>query len=416
MVKEERRCAALHTEYQCVFCNILVATQTFFTAHGQPHSNAPCNTLPLTMANLEDDKTPDDGKAQPKAFTVWDTETFTPERLAQAQAALAATGAVDPTQGDHFSSASGRYWQLFYKRRAFPKPKPSLPDPTHSPAPAPEFPPQPPSATPPELVSACETPFPAIFGNRHYFVREFPVLAAAATHPRTLLELGCGIGNTAFPLLACLPHLTVVGVDVAHEAVRLFRAHPLYSSGRAAAVQHDLSGAGGVWPALARALASDDWVPPGAPPSALVATRSPLLPPCGFDFASLVHVLSAVHPDHHSRVLRDAAECLRPGGRLLLRDWAVYDAAELRFKPGRRLGEHCFVRSDGTLAAYLDVPGVARAAASAGLVVEELVPLHRAYTNRATGQVLRRIFLQAVLRKPAAEEEYELARWAGRWE
>jgi 2-polyprenyl-3-methyl-5-hydroxy-6-metoxy-1,4-benzoquinol methylase len=38
-----------------------------------------------------------------------------------------------------------------------------------------------------------------------------------------LLEVGCGVGNAALPLLEVNPHLNVVAIDFAEKAVELFR-------------------------------------------------------------------------------------------------------------------------------------------------------------------------------------------------
>ncbi|GAB6026830.1 Methyltransferase-like protein 6 [Chamberlinius hualienensis] len=70
------------------------------------------------------------------------------------------------------------------------------------------------------------------------------------------------------------------------------------------------------------------------------------------DFVSLVFVLSALHPDTFIQALKNIYKVLRPGGTLLFRDYGIYDAAMLRFKPGHKLMENFYVRQDGTRAYY----------------------------------------------------------------
>jgi hypothetical protein len=55
------------------------------------------------------------------------------------------------------------------------------------------------------------------------------------------------------------------------------------------------------------------------------------------------------------QAVRNAAMTLKPGGHVLLRDYAVGDWAELRFSEGRhlqKLADNYYVRGDGTRAYY----------------------------------------------------------------
>jgi methyltransferase-like protein 6 len=44
------------------------------------------------------------------------------------------------------------------------------------------------------------------------------------------LEVGCGVGNTVFPLLATNPNLFFYAVDFAPHAIKLLKAHADYQS------------------------------------------------------------------------------------------------------------------------------------------------------------------------------------------
>ena len=61
---------------------------------------------------------------------------------------------------------------------------------------------------------------------------------------------------------------------------------------------------------------------------------------------------------------------MKPGGVLLLRDYAQGDLAERRFAPSAKIEEHYYVRGDGTLTHFFGVEQMAEEMRAAGMQVE----------------------------------------------
>jgi SAM-dependent methyltransferase len=78
----------------------------------------------------------------------------------------------------------------------------------------------------------------------------------------------------------------------------------------------------------------------------------------GCDLVLVLFCLSAISPQHMQTVISKLTKCLRPGGLLMFRDYGRYDEAQLRFSKGHRLGEHFYVKGDGTRVYYFTTEDV----------------------------------------------------------
>ncbi|KAG0663094.1 hypothetical protein C6P46_002937 [Rhodotorula mucilaginosa] len=160
------------------------------------------------------------------------------------------------------------------------------------------------------------------FKDRHWTDREWPQLAQLAEpvdpkgKGKAVLEVGCGTGAFIYPLLERYPQARYVAFDFAKKAVELTKTHPLYTPSSCHIFQHDLT--------LPLSSLSDKLASP--PPE----FGDPILPG-SFDIVSCVFVLSALPPHKQAEAVKSLISLLAPGGWLLFRDYALRDAAQLRF-------------------------------------------------------------------------------------
>ena len=208
------------------------------------------------------------------------------------------------------------------------------------------------------------------FKDRHWLTREFPVLL---TPDLVLCELGCGVGNTVFPLLAENPSLRVHCSDFSATAVDILRASPLFGPER-------------VLTCSVADCTSVEQVRAAHP-----AESS--------DAVILIFVLSAMPPAQMRQVVQSCAAVLRRGGRALVRDYAHGDAAQIRFEQtpsSRQIDEHLCCRGDGTQAFFFPLDMFRALWEEAGFSTLECV--ERVTEAQATGGRLRR-FVQGQFEK-----------------
>ncbi|CCF33708.1 methyltransferase [Colletotrichum higginsianum] len=163
------------------------------------------------------------------------------------------------------------------------------------------------------------------FKNRKWLQQEFPILSEVTKEDAgkvTILEIGAGAGNTAFPILASNKNLSlrVHACDYSKQAVEVMRAHESYNQDR---MQAD------VWDV------TSDELPPGLEEGSV-------------DVAILIFIFSALAPSQWNKAVTNVYRLLKPGGQVCFRDYGRGDLAQVRFKKGRYLDENFYVRGDGT--------------------------------------------------------------------
>lgn len=178
------------------------------------------------------------------------------------------------------------------------------------------------------FYSAHENRF---FKDRKWLHLEFPELVEATqTHvgEKTVLEVGCGAGNTVFPLLEINKNdkLRIHACDYSAEAVGVVRSNPLYTATPGGAKCLST-----VWD-----LSSTSELPSGLEPGSV-------------DIIVLIFVLSALHPREWQQAMTNIKTLLKPQtGIVLFRDYGRYDLPQLRFKKRRMLQDNFYLRGDGT--------------------------------------------------------------------
>ncbi|NWR89483.1 METL2 protein, partial [Furnarius figulus] len=190
-----------------------------------------------------------------------------------------------------------------------------------------------------------------------------------------ILEVGCGAGNSVFPILKVLcntPGTFLYCCDFASGAVELVKSHSSYNSAWCSAFVHDVC---------------DDTLPYPFPDEIL-------------DVILLVFVLSTIHPDRMQGVVKRLAKLLKPGGMLLFRDYGRYDTAQLRFKKGHCLSENFYVRGDGTRVYFFTKDEVWNMFNLAGLTEVQNLVDRRLQVNRKKKVKMLRVWIQGKFQKP----------------
>lgn len=222
------------------------------------------------------------------------------------------------------------------------------------------------------------------FKDRKWLQIEFPSIFECTKKDagrKTILEIGCGAGNTMYPILSKNenPELRVFGCDYSDVAVELVRGNEnferLHASGNCYSSVWDLANEEGKIP--------ED------------------LEENSVDIAVMVFVLSALDPKQWKQAIINLKKVMKPGGLILFRDYGRYDLAQIRFKKNRLLDENFYVRGDGTRVYFFTEEELREIfCAKGGFLEEKIGSDKRLLVNRKKHLKMYRCWLQAVFKVP----------------
>ncbi|KAI9724562.1 MAG: hypothetical protein M1812_000630 [Candelaria pacifica] len=234
-------------------------------------------------------------------FNAWDhvetDETY--KEYAEVQYAKQRESPVSDFDKKRFNSSPSKWWNLFYKNNTS-----------------------------------------NFFKNRKWLAQEFPILSSLTlrTAPSTtILEVGAGAGNTAFPILALNKNagLKIHACDFSSKAVEVIKANEAYDERYIRADVWDVAGIG------------EEGLPPGLSEGSV-------------DIVLMIFIFSALSPDQWVQAVSNIYRVLKPGGEVLFRDYGRGDLAQVRFKKGRWMEENFYVRGDGTRVYFFEETELAR--------------------------------------------------------
>ncbi|KAM0845303.1 hypothetical protein ACQ4PT_056465 [Festuca glaucescens] len=207
------------------------------------------------------------------------------------------------------------------------------------------------------------------FKDRHYLDKEWGKYFVAQDGGNlVVLEVGCGAGNTIFPLLSTYPDIFVHACDFSSRAVDLVKKHKDFRPDRVNAFACDIT---------------SEQLTEGVEPSSV-------------DIVTMIFMLSAVAPDKMPLVLQNIRNILKHGGRVLFRDYAFGDLAQERLmSKGQQISENFYVRGDGTRAYYFSNEYLVDLFLKCGFALEEICVHNKKVENRSLDLVMNRNWIQA---------------------
>ncbi|KAG6534360.1 uncharacterized protein LOC121985839 isoform X2 [Zingiber officinale] len=219
------------------------------------------------------------------------------------------------------------------------------------------------------------------FKDRHYLDKEWgDHFLDREVGKLVVLEVGCGAGNTIFPLVATYPHIFVHACDFSPRAIELVKSHKDFSGDHINAFVCDLT----------------------------IHNLSEIIAPASVDIVTMIFVLSAVSPEKMPLVLDNLRRVLKPNGLVLFRDYATGDLAQERLiSKEQEISENFFVRGDGTRAYYFTNKFLVSLFQQSGFNVVNVRICNKQVMNRSQELVMNRRWIQAVFSNKPTEQNNE---------
>lgn len=242
----------------------------------------------------------------------------------------------------------------------------------------------------------CETRF---FNDRNYILDEY--IDLTLVHTTTVNdgmwienkkqqqyifgEIGCGVGNTLLPLVEMdIAHFRYYGFDVSTRAIDIIRSNDIYIKYNELYNNNKIL----VW--------QDD-----------ISSPQYKYKQCELiDYATLIFVLSSLSMTQLHTALHNVYNSMSSHSYLYIRDYAIYDLAELRFNTNKtsktiKLDTHTYVRRDGTRSTFFNLNELCVILHSIGFTVITSTYVKKTIRNRKLDSDMKRIFVQIRAKKVA---------------
>ncbi|KAA8541667.1 hypothetical protein F0562_022819 [Nyssa sinensis] len=216
------------------------------------------------------------------------------------------------------------------------------------------------------------------FKDRHYLEKDwgrfFSDDNTMSPNGKVVLEVGCGAGNTLFPLVTTYPKLFVHACDFSPHAITLVKSHVDFNEERINAFVCN--------------VVNDD-----------LCNR---IMPSSIDVITLVFMLSAVCPKKMPLILQNLKKVLKPNGHVLLRDYAIGDYAQVKLQNrNQMIDENFYVRGDGTCSFYFSEDFLSTLFIRAGFSIVDMNIYCRQIENRSRNIAMGRYAMDTCRFQPA---------------